>query len=289
MIYLILHVVLLSGFGLFLKDAENRGHRLDPIGLVNYATAFILSCVLAYRGKSFAFTPLTLTFGLINGISYAFGFVLVVTGMRLTGIVVTTAVIQLSMVIPILISVIIWHERPSLWQTLGILIALGALPLLSMRAKPTEVTNRPAWETSSKVGIIVVALLFLNAGMGRLAMKGFNEMCPVDQKPMYLVSLFLVTTVPYLLVCLHKRQSPTGWEIGYGVLIGVCNVSGSGMFLAALDHLDALIAFPVSGSGGMLFTATIGILALGERLNKRLTVGVALTVVALILVNLDFG
>jgi len=34
-----LHVVLLSGFGIFLKDAENRGHRLDPIGLVNYATA----------------------------------------------------------------------------------------------------------------------------------------------------------------------------------------------------------------------------------------------------------
>ena len=96
MIYLFLHVVLLSGFGIFLKDAENRGHRLDPIGLVNYATAFVFSCALAYRTNSFTFTPLTLVFGLATGISYAFGFVLVVAGMRLSGIVVTTAVIGLS-------------------------------------------------------------------------------------------------------------------------------------------------------------------------------------------------
>ena len=77
-------------------------------------------------------------------------------------------------------------------------------------------------------------------------------------------------------------------EMGYGILIGVCNVLGSGTFIAALDRLDALIAFPVSGSGGMLFTTTVGILILGERLNKRLVVGVVLAIISLILVNLDF-
>ena len=105
MIYLFLHVVLISGFGILLKDAENRRHRLDPIGLVNYATAFVFSCALAQQANSFAFTPLTLIFGLVTGISYAFGFVLVVAGMRLSGIVVTTAVIGLSMILPILFSV----------------------------------------------------------------------------------------------------------------------------------------------------------------------------------------
>ena len=77
-------------------------------------------------------------------------------------------------------------------------------------------------------------------------------------------------------------------ELGYGILIGVCNVLGSGTFIAALDRLDALIAFPVSGSGGMLFTTTVGILILGERLNKRLAMGVVLAIISLILVNLDF-
>ena len=288
MIYLFLHVVLLSGFGIFLKDAENRGHRLDPIGLVNYATAFVFSCALAYRANSFTFTPLTLVFGLATGISYAFGFVLVVAGMRLSGIVVTTAVIRLSMILPILFSVIVWNEEPNLWQTLGILVALVALSLLSRITKATQDTNRPTWQATPKIGLIMVVFLFLNAGMGRLAMKGFNEMCPIDQKPMYLFFLFMVTTVPYLFICLHKRQLPTTWELGYGILIGVCNLLGSGMFLAALDQLDALIAFPVSASGGMLFTTTIGVLVLGERLNKRLAAGVVLAITSLILVNLDF-
>ncbi|HHZ89012.1 TPA: hypothetical protein EYN65_00375 [Candidatus Poribacteria bacterium] len=79
-----------------------------------------------------------LVFGLATGISYAFGFVLVVAGMRLSGIVVTTAVIGLSMILPILFSVIVWNEEPNLWQTLGILIALVALPLLSGTTKATQ-------------------------------------------------------------------------------------------------------------------------------------------------------
>ena len=112
MIYLFLHVVLISGFGILLKDAENRRHRLDPIGLVNYATAFVFSCALAQQANSFAFTPLTLIFGLVTGISYAFGFVLVVAGMRLSGIVVTTAVIGLSMILPILFSVFFLELDP---------------------------------------------------------------------------------------------------------------------------------------------------------------------------------
>ena len=261
---------------------------MDPIGLVNYATAFVFSCALAQRANSFTFTPLTLIFGLATGISYAFGFVLVVAGMRLSGIVVTTAVIGLSMILPILFSVIFWNEVPNLWQTLGILIALVALPLLSGTTKSTQGTNRPTWYATPKIALIVVALLFLNAGVGRLAMKGFNEMCPIDQKPMYLFFLFIVTTVSYLFICLHKRQLPTILELGYGILIGVCNVLGSGTFIVALDQLDALIAFPVSGSGGMLFTTTVGILILGEQLNKRLAVGVVLAIISLILVNLDF-
>lgn len=105
MIYLVWHIVLLSGFGLLLKDAKNRGHRLNPIGLVNYSTAFILACFLAFQEGNLGFTRLTFAFGLANGASYALGFVLVVAGIRMIGIIVTTAAIRLSMIIPIILSV----------------------------------------------------------------------------------------------------------------------------------------------------------------------------------------
>ena len=105
MIYLVSHIVLLSGFGLLLKDAKNRGYRLNPIGLVNYSTAFILACFLAFQEGNLGFTRLTFAFGLANGASYALGFVFVVAGIRMIGIIVTTVAIRLSMIIPIILSV----------------------------------------------------------------------------------------------------------------------------------------------------------------------------------------
>ena len=49
------------------------------------------------------------------------------------------------------------------------------------------------------------------------------------------------------------------------------------MFLVALDYLATSIVFPVSSSGGMLFTTIVGVLVLGERFNKMMTLGVVLT------------
>ena len=61
------------------------------------------------------------------------------------------------------------------------------------------------------------------------------------------------------------------------------------MFLVALDYLAASIVFPVSSSGGMLFTTIVGVLVLGERFNKMMALGVVLTSISLVLVNLGLG
>ena len=135
------------------------------------------------------------------------------------------------MIIPIILSVFFWNERVNFYQKIGILTALVALPLLAMKTESTPTDDHTKERQKSKITFVIVALLFINSGVGHLAMKGFNEMCPIDQKPMYLVFLFLVTTIPYLFVCFGKRQLPNYIEFFYGILIGFCNITGSGMFL----------------------------------------------------------
>ena len=305
MFFLLLNIILISGFGLFLKDAGNRGHRLNPIGLINYLTAFLISIWSAAQAGNFEFTKLTFAFGLTNGLAYSTGFALVTLGMRLSGIIVTIAVVRLSLVVPIVFAILFWNEIPNAWQVVGIVLACCTLPLLGTRTpssprsqqKPkSEMRQAFAPNLSSPsplpddvgkgLGIFIVALLFLNSGISRLAMKAFNEMCPIEQKSMYLLFLFGITTVVYTGVCIYQKTVPTYWEAFYGVLIGICNVGGSWAFLNALDRVDALIAFPISGSGGVLFTMLIGILLLGERLNRKSMVGVVATIFALIFVNL---
>ena len=287
MLFLVLNITLLSGFGLFLKHAKNNQQRLNPIGFVNYLTAFFISVWVLSQEQDFEFSKLTFALGISNGVTYAVGFELFTIGIRLSGIVVTAALVRLSIVIPILVSILFWQEIPNLWQTIGLLLTFLAIPFLSQREKePTYTFTPDKPEVSQGLGYAVVITILLVTGISRLTMKVFNEMCPIDEKSLYMTLLFGVATVVYLGVCLYQRIWPNWWEVFYGVLIGVCNVGGSWALLIALDQVSALIAFPMSSSGGVLFTMFVGMVFLRERLSRTSLIGALLAIVALIFVNL---
>ena len=288
MLFLILNIILLSGFGLFLKHAKNNQQRLNPIGFVNYLTAFCISVWVLSLEQDFAFSKLTLALGVANGVTYAVGFELFTIGIRLSGVVVTAAIVRLSIVIPILVSMLFWQEIPNLWQGIGLLLTFLAIPLLSQREKePIDKWTPSRPEISQGLGFAVVITILLVTGISRLTMKAFNEMCPIDEKSFYMTLLFGVCTVVYLGVCLRQKVWPNWWETFYGVLIGACNVGGSWALLVALDKVSALIAFPMSSSGGVLFTMFVGMVFLHERLSRTSLIGALLAMIALIFVNLQ--
>ena len=296
MLFLALNIVLLSGFGLMLKHAKNNQQRLNPIGFVNYLTAFFFSVWALSQEQDFEFSKWTVALGLTNGVTYALGFELFTLGIRLSGIVVTAALSRLSIVIPVLAAMLFWQEIPNLLQVIGLLLTFGAIPLLSRREKePTyrlRVTDTPAPaarqqpDVSQGLGFIVVLTILLVTGSSQLTMKAFNEMCPADEKSLYMSLLFGIATVVYLGVCLYQRTWPNWWEVSYGVLIGVCNLGGSWALLVALEQVNALIAFPMSSSGGVLFTMFVGMVFLGERLSRASLIGALMAIVALIFINL---
>ena len=287
MLFLALNIVLLSGFGLFLKHAKNNQQRLNPIGFINYLSAFFISVWVLSQEQDFEFSKLTFALGISNGVAYALGFELFTIGIQLSGIVVTAALVRLSIVLPILVAMIFWQEIPNLWQTIGLLLTFVAIPLLSQREKePTYAFTPDKPEVPQGLGFAIAITILLVTGISRLTMKAFNEMCPIDEKSLYMSLLFGVATVIYLGICLYQRTWPNWWEVFYGVLIGVCNVGGSWALLIALDQVSALIAFPMSSSGGVLFTMFVGMVFLHERLSRTSLIGALLAVIALIFVNL---
>lgn len=292
MLFLALNVILLSGFGLILKHAKNNQQRLNPIGFINYLTALFISVWALSQNflvpaQHFTFSKLTVALGLTNGVTYAVGFELFTIGIRLSGIVVTAALVRLSIVIPILVAMLFWQEIPNLWQTMGLLFTFSAIPLLSQREKePTYKFTHDKPEVSQGLGFAVVITILLVTGISRLTMKAFNEMCLADEKPLYMNLLFGVCTFVYLGVCLYQKTWPNWWEVFYGTLMGICNVGGSWALLVALEQVSALIAFPTSSSGGVLFTMFVGMVFLGERLSRTSLIGALMAAVALIFINL---
>jgi len=283
LISLILHVIFSSSFGIFLKYAKDRGHCLDSIGFINYLVALLIAIWSMMQLDSLSFSGLATGLGVTNGITYAFGFFLWKATVQVSGVVVTTAILRLSMVIPITFAILIWHEIPSAWQILGIFLTCSALPLLSTN-DPVVIPSNIS--TTSGLGAILISLTFVNAGVGRLVMKIFNETCPVDEKPFYLFFLFGVTTFFFTIVCVYQKIIPIRWEYVFGILVGVSNFFQSVTFLVALDSIDVLIVFPVSAAGSVLFTTLVGVVVLKEKLRKKTIIGITLAVIALIFVNL---
>ena len=287
MLFLALNIVLLSGFGLFLKHAKDNQQRLNPIGFVNYLVAFFISIWVLSQEQDYEFSKLTFVLGVSNGVTYAAGFELFTLGIQLSGIVVTAALVRLSIVVPIIVSMLFWKEIPNLWQAIGLLLTFVAIPLLSQREKePTYKFTPDRPETPQGLGFAIAITILLITGISRLTMKAFNEMCPIDEKSLYMSLLFGVATLIYLGVCLYQKTWPNWWEVFYGTLIGICNVAGSWALLIALDKVSALIAFPMSSSGGVLFTMFVGMVFLRERLGRIPLIGALLAIVALIFVNL---
>ena len=283
MISLILHVIFSSSFGIFLKYAKDRGHCLDSIGFINYLVALLIAIWSMMQLDSLSFSGLATGLGVTNGITYALGFFLWKATVQVSGVVVTTAILRLTMVIPITFAILIWHEIPSAWQILGIFLTCSALPLLSTN-DPVVIPSNIS--TTSGLGAILISLTFVNAGVGRLVMKIFNETCPVDEKPFYLFFLFGVTTFFFTIVCVYQKIIPIRWEYVFGILVGVSNFFQSVTFLVALDSIDVLIVFPVSAAGSVLLTTLIGVVVLKEKLRTKSIIGIILAVIALIFVNL---
>ena len=287
MLFLVLNIVLLSGFGLFLKHAKDNQQRLNPIGFINYLSAFFISSWVLSQEPDFEFSKLTFVLGISNGVTYAAGFELFTLGIRLSGIVVTAAIVRLSIVVPILVSMLLWKEIPNVWQAIGLLLTFVAIPLLSQREKePTYKFTPESPEVSQGLGVAVVITILLVTGISRLTMKTFNEMCPIDEKSLYMSLLFGVATLIFLGICLYQRTWPNWWEAFYGTLVGICNVAGSWALLIALDKVSALIVFPMSSAGGVLFTMFVGMVFLRERLSRPSLIGAGVAAIALILVNL---
>ena len=280
MIFLIANIVLISSFGLLLKHAGSRGQNLLAVGSVNYIVAALLSIFSVVGGRNFQFSPPTMIFGTMNGVTYVVCFFLILYAMNARGIAVSMAIVRVAVVIPVLFSIVYWQETPNRWQVVGIILACISLPLLSTRQRSNQQGEPAKW-----LGL-VIATLFLFSGGSQVAMKSFNELSPASEKSMYLLFLFGTTMVVSVWLLLWKRIVPSLGDIVYGVLIGSSNILGSGALIFALEKLPGMIVFPISSSAGLLFTVVIAVSLLGEKLERRTIVGMVMTIVALVFINL---
>ena len=289
MIYLLLHVIFGSAFTLLLKWSQNR--RLDTIsiGMVNYICAAV--CVLPWiaQQESPQFETYAMLTGGSMGICYFIAYFFVIYSIRVVGASSTMVVIVLSLIVPITFAVILWDERPTVLQTVGIGLALCSLSLIGRKPaskeseEPKKEESKDLVESSPKLWLVIFVLVtfFCLCGFNRLAQEAFKHLSQPEQRPTYLLTAFVCASVPSISVLLYRFRRMSKVELLTGVALGASNVLGTLFVLQSLEFFPGYIVFPVTSAGALLLTTMVATMALQERLGKLTYVGIGVAVIAL--------
>ena len=266
--------------------AERR--QLDRAALltVNYAAAAVLALGLQGAQPMSGVTLPLITLGIGQGILFIAGFWVFLLAIRQAGMGLAAGVMRLSVVIPVLASWAIWSERPSVMQLIGLVLGGLAFFLVARPAKPGQ--GDAGERVDALRTVVVLGALFLAGGAVDLLNKafsiGFSDTVPTSTFLVFVFGVAFLMGVALMLVQgMRTGQWPRGAVLGWGVLVGIVNYASADFFLRAVDALPAPVVFPANSVAIMLGAALVGWVVWNERISRTNAAGLALAVVALVL------
>jgi len=282
MIFLLLQVIFASAFTLFIKWTQVRGREdVITVGAINYIVAAVCILPVFLLKNPMPVSVDAIWTGGTMGVVYFIAFFFAIYAIKSVGAASATVVSVLSILLPIAVAAMIWNERPNLWQTSGIGLALLALLLIggqTKRAASAAIESAHSW-----IVPVVLFSFFLLCGCSRLAQDTFKHVSQPDQLPAFLISAFGIAGIASIIMLIQRRRRVLPMEWVFGVSLGLANILQSHFILKSLEHYAGFIVFPVTSAGAIVLTTLVATALLGERLNKRTCLGITVSVVALFL------
>lgn len=283
MFFLILHVIFASSFTLLIKGAHQRQADVVTVGAINYITAAVAAVPFFLVSNPWPVSWGAVWTGGSMGLIYFIAYFFVIFAIQMVGASSTTVVSVLSILMPIGFAALFLDESPTLAQSMGIGLALFSLLLIGGK-RPTD-ESAVGETTSNPNAWWILLVFFLLCGLSRMAQDGFNYVSQPDQRPAFLLSAFVVASIPSMTVLLWRRHRPRPLEWGLGIFMGLANVSQTLFILQALEVLESYIVFTLASGGAIVLTTLVATGLMGERLSRRASFGISLAVVALILLR----
>ena len=213
--------------------------------------------------------------GIINGVLYLGGLVLIQTNTRKNGVVLTSVFTKLGILVPVVVSVLFFHEIPTWTQFAGFCMAVFAILLVNLKKNQ---------DSGRGFGMGLILLLLLGGGADAMS-KVYEVLGPVELSDQFLFYTFTTALVLCVGLVICKKERPGLQELLFGTLIGVPNFFSSKFLIAALGRLPAVVVYPSFSVATMLIVTLTGVVVFRERLSKVQWAALAVIITALILLN----
>lgn len=285
MLYLLLNVIFASAFSLIIKWVQVRKQEdVVTVGAINYIVAAAWIAPHFLRSNFVGDTATAAWTGGIMGTCYFVAYFFVILAIRWIGVASATVISALSILVPVTFGILLWGERPSQYQTVGVFLAAISLYLITARQKRPSVPEEGP-QIKSWIRAATLVCFFILAGSSRLTQEAFKHESRPEHYSVFLVTAFVVASVPSILLLVFRRKRISLTEFGLGFAMGSANILQTQFILHALEDFDGYIVFPASSVGGLLLTTLVAGGLLGEQFNRRRMTGIAIAAGALVLLN----
>ena len=278
MFYLLLAILGSSMISILLRLSSGKIRANISMLAFNYLTCSILGLVYAgFGSENFqpAGLPAAIILGIINGILLLTSFILMQGSVRKNGVVLTSIFTKLGLLVPVVMSVVVFRESPTWLQVTGFLIAVVASILINL--------NKDSG--SGKFDWSLIFLLLLAGGTDAMA-KIYKAHGPAELSDPYLFFSFGAALILCVGVVLSRKEKPGFQEFLFGTLIGIPNFFSSKFLLGALETIPAVVVYPTFSVSTLMLITLTGVLAFREKLNKLQWFSLGAIVIALIMLNI---
>jgi len=286
MIYILLSIFFFTGIFLIFKIIGKKNLPTLNIIVINYFVAAILGNIQSSENPINAFSQDWIYMAIIIGLLFFIFFIVLGISAKLVGLSITTVAGKMSVVIPIIFSIIYYKENVSILKTSGIILAV--LGVLFTVYKKTEETKKHKLSE-----FLIPLLLFIGMGFTDLLFK-FSQHKYINENNIALFnsSLFYISFFSSLIYALFSKNHQSFFKketILYGILLGAVNYLGVLFFIKALgtNIFDSSVIFGINNIGIVILSVLLGLVLFKEKLSSINLVGVSISIAAIFMLSLS--
>lgn len=288
MIYLLLSVlsstVIFVTFKLFDRFKINTLHAI----VVNYLAASICG-IIAYEGIVEAGEIVKKDWFLFTaglGLLFIIIFNLMAITTQRSGLSVVSVATKMSLVIPIIFGLLYYKESLGIYKFIGIILALVAVYLASVKTKSGLRINRR--------NLVYPFLVFLGSGVIDTSLKYLEDTHVAKNEVSIFSSMIFAAAAAAGLLLLAGQMIKGTFKfelknmIG-GIFLGIPNYFSVYFLVKALrsDILESSGIFTVNNVAVVMTSTLVGILLFKEKLLPKNWVGIVLAIISILLVTLN--
>lgn len=285
MIFLLLSILASTALFVIFKLFDLYNINTLQAIVVNYAFA-ALTGILTFKGET-SITAITSANWFLGAVMLGLLFISVFNVMALTsqrnGISVASVAGKMSVIIPILFGIFIYKEMVNTPKIIGILLALIAVYLTSVKSKSN---------INLKQGLLLPLLLFLGSGIIDTAIK-YMETTYLKQGDLelFLATIFSVACIiglGFIILKIIKGAFTFKLKnvIG-GIVLGFINYLSMYFLIIALQYkgLESSSLFTINNVAIVALSTVLGLAFFKEKLDTKNWIGIALALVSIVLVS----